>query len=102
MPHQYSLLCPRPRKLEPGAGELELQREPKLELGGLEGAPAAQRLARVVAASRLAPVGPGSARIALGLSPGDEQSQAYTLDIDAEGAVIRASSQAGLPSPLIC
>lgn len=96
MSHRYSLLCPRPRKLEPGAGELWLSREPQLELAGLADCPAAVRLARAVAASRLAPAGPGSARFTLSLSPGDDQSEAYTLDIDAEGAVIRASSSAGL------
>ena len=96
MPHQYSLLCPRPRKLEPGAGELLLTRAPQLELGDLAGSPAGDRLARVVAAAELAPVGMDSARVALRLSPGDQQSEAYTLDIDAEGALIRSSSRAGL------
>jgi hexosaminidase len=94
--HQYSLLCPRPRKLEPAVGELELHRQATLDLGELEGSTAARHLARVVAASRLAPAGPGSARFALSLSPGDEQSEAYTLAIDADGVLIRASSQAGL------
>jgi hexosaminidase len=96
VPPHYSLLCPRPRQLEPGAGELSLSREPQLELAGLEATPAAQRLARLVRESGLAPAGPDSARISLSLTPGDALSEAYLLDIDADGVAIRASSPVGL------
>jgi len=96
VPHPYSLLCPRPRKLEPGAGELLLSRAPKLELEGLEASSAAARLTRAVADAGLGSVGPGSARFVLRLAPGDQQSEAYTLDIDADSALIRSSSLAGL------
>ena len=46
---KFSLLCPRPRKLEVGAAELRLERLPKLELSGCEGTPAAARLSKLLA-----------------------------------------------------
>lgn len=96
MPPQYSLLCPRPRTLAPGVGQLTLRQQPKLELEGLDGCPAAARLARRLGDSPLAPAGPTSARFLLSLVPGDPQSEAYSLDIDAESVRIQASSNAGL------
>ena len=96
MPQKFPLLCPRPRKLEVVAGELLLLREPKLEQTGAERSPAAQRLSRLLADARLAPVAPDSARLALSLTPGDEASEAYSLDIEPGGVQIRASSAAGL------
>lgn len=96
MQQRYCLLCPHPRKLEPGAGELLLTREPKLELGGLEGTPAAAYLKRLCGSVGLAPVGSGNARFSLTLESGDEQSEAYRLEIDAGGARVSASSKAGL------
>ena len=57
---QYSLLCPRPRKLEAGAGELSLSVEPKLELAGLDATPAAQRLLRSTAVAFVSTLGPSS------------------------------------------
>ena len=96
MRFQSSLLCPRPRKLEAGVGELSLCVEPRLELGGLDATPAAQRMRRVLQEMRLPPANAESVRFALSLQPGDEQSEAYALDIDVAGVSIRASSPAGL------
>jgi hexosaminidase len=95
---KYSLLCPRPRKLAPGAGELILGRQPKLELGGVEGSPAAKRLRSLLEQARLAPATADSARIALILQPGTNglPSDGYTLDIDESGVTIRAAAAAGL------
>jgi hexosaminidase len=93
---QYSLLCPRPRKLEAGVGELSFGVEPRLELGGLDATPAAQRMRRVLREMRLPAANAESVRIALSLQPGDEQSEAYALDIDVAGVSIRASSPVGL------
>jgi hexosaminidase len=92
----YCLLCPRPRKLEPGSGELLLSREPKLELGGQEGTPAAGCLERLLRGARLAAADAESVSFSLKLEPGDAESEAYSLEIDAAGARISASSKAGL------
>jgi hexosaminidase len=95
---KFSLLCPRPRKLEAGAGELLLRSEPKLELSGVVGSPAAERLTRLLAEAGLAPAGPESVQLALTLAPeaGSETGEAYALDIEADGVRIRAGSLAGL------
>ena len=53
MQHKYGLLCPRPHKLELGAGELLLTREPKVQLEGLEDAPAATYLRRLCGSAGL-------------------------------------------------
>jgi hexosaminidase len=94
--HQYSLLCPRPRKLEPGVGELTFTCEPKLELQGCEDAPARARLAQALSSARLAPTASESVRFVLSLVSGDRESEAYSLDIDTAGVEIRATSAAGL------
>lgn len=96
MRFQYSLLCPRPWKLEPGAGELTLDVQPRLELAGLEATPAALRLQSLLKDSGLPSANPESVPIALSLRPGDEQSEGYALDIGIQGVSIRASSPAGL------
>ena len=96
MQQKYCLLCPRPRKLEPGNGELFLSREPRLELGGQEGTPAAGCLERLLRGARLAPAAADSVSFSLKLEPGDSQSEAYSLEIDAAGARVSASSKAGL------
>jgi hexosaminidase len=93
---QYSLLCPRPRKLESGAGQLTLSAQPRLLLAGLKATPAAQRLLDVLKGTRLPAATADSPHMTLSLLPGDEQSEAYALDIDTEGVVIRSSSHAGL------
>ena len=96
MQPQYSLLCPRPRKLEAGGGELLLSRQPKLECGGHEGSPAAAYLARLLAGAGLLPTAADSVSFALQLEPGDPQSEAYRLDIGAAGVHVLATSKAGL------
>jgi len=93
---KFSLLCPRPRKLEAGAGELVLSGRPKLELAGVESSPAARRLLRSLAEAKLTDAALDSVKFALQLVAGDAESEAYTLEIDAEGVRIRASSNAGL------
>ncbi|HEX2877238.1 MAG TPA: family 20 glycosylhydrolase [Polyangiaceae bacterium] len=96
MQPRYSLLCPRPRNLESGSGELLLSHEPKLELGGQEGSPAAGRLERLLRGARLAAANAESVSFSLELEPGDAESEAYNLEIDVAGARISASSKAGL------
>lgn len=97
MKDQYALLCPRPRKLEPGAGELALHREPKLSFtGGAEGTPAARRLQRLLDGVQLAPAAADSVRIELTLTAGDGESEAYALEIDESRIEIRSSGQRGL------
>ncbi|HXK19803.1 MAG TPA: family 20 glycosylhydrolase, partial [Polyangiaceae bacterium] len=96
MQQNFSLLCPRPRKLEARAGELVLSRKPALDLAGAEKNPAAHSLARSFEDAHLADAGSDSARVQLQLVAGDAASEAYTLEIDAAAVSIRASSLAGL------
>ena len=96
MQQKYCLLCPRPRKLEPSGGELLLSREPRLELGGQEGSPAAAYLERLRAGAGLLPAAADSVSFALQLEPGDALSEAYSLDIAEAGVRVRATSRAGL------
>lgn len=98
MQQKFSLLCPRPRKLEARGGELLWRQRPALELLGCEAAPAAARLRGLLDGLALAAGGGGSggARVALCLEPGSLPSQAYTLGIDAEGVEVRAGSEPGL------
>ncbi len=65
-------------------------------MAGVEGSPVAQRLARLLDDARLPAAGSDNVRFALQLVAGAAESEAYTLDIDADGVSIRSSSQAGL------
>ncbi len=94
MKEQYSLLCPRPRKLEPGVGELTLSREPKIV--GAGGTPAARRLQTLLDEARLAPAASDSVSFVLTLTAGDRESEAYVLEIAAGGVEIRSSGERGL------
>lgn len=96
MQPKFSLLCPRPRKLEARAGELVLGGKPKLELAGVQDCPAAARLLRSLDETQLTGAAPAGVKFALQLVAGDRESEAYTLEIDAEGARIQASSTVGL------
>lgn len=92
----YSLLCPRPWRLEPGAGELALRREPWISAPGIADIPAVRRLRQLLGQAALAPAADDSARIELSLSPGDAESEAYELDIDERRVEIRSSGRRGL------
>lgn len=96
MQPNYSLLCPRPRQLEPGSDKLLLGSTPRLELSGLEATPAARLLAALVAELRLPPSGSDAARVELRLSAADPASEAYALSIRDGVVCIQAPSHAGL------
>lgn len=93
---QYSLLCPRPRQLEPGVGELVLSQKPHVLAAGLEQSPAVLRLTALLEGAALATTSSESASIELTLVEGSAESEAYALDITTRGAQLRATSLAGL------
>jgi len=98
---KFSLLCPRPRKLEAAAGELCLPRgsrgqRPRVELVDCEDTPAAGRLRGLLEETNLLVDATGATRFRLQLIDGDRTSQAYTLSVDTAGVDIAASSAAGL------
>lgn len=96
MTQNYSLLCPRPRKLELGSGRLALVTQPKLELLGAEGTPAAERVARLLRELPLPPSDAASLPLRLRLTANGANPEAYELAIDATGIEVRATAAPGL------
>jgi hypothetical protein len=101
----YSLLCPRPRKLEPRSGELTLTRLPRIQLEASlppsdhelgMGSPAVQQLERALATLALPAVAADSVPVVLSLEPGDRTSEAYRLSIGEASIHVASSSLAGL------
>jgi hypothetical protein len=93
---KFSLLCPRPRKLEIAEGELCLPRgsrgqRPRLTLVDCEETPAAGRLRSLLEETNLLVDATGATRVRLQLIDGDRTGQAYTLSVDAAGVDIAAS-----------